>query len=325
MKSAVSFLSILLTILPTFTVATFSLNVSGPDWDYTSTSLTNTTSQACRDAYSASIECDPTLLGLVASMRPSFAPTAADLNATCTSTCKASLDAYVQNVTAVCSKPGDQAQESLGGACCQYTTQPVQLVGQIFQYHFASACSKDSEGDYCYLSASESDFAYPADVCSDECVAAFYQTAHDFTASGWEFDYYYLVSQSTWWIAQFSQGWTNLQSCQNGELPDPEATATEDWSYPTAYPTEYDGYTTYTDDGAAPTETAYYGTGYDTYTNSYDGYATATMAPTFTLPPSQTILITAASQIPTGGSSPRSPALYPLSLVVIGLVGLLSA
>ena len=142
MKS-ISFLPIFLTILPTFTAATFSLNVSGPDWDYTSTALTNTTSQACRDAYSASIDCDPTLLGLVASMRPSFAPTAADLDATCTSACKASLDAYVQNVTAVCSAPGDQAQESLGGACCQYTTQPVQLVGQIFQYQFATACSKD--------------------------------------------------------------------------------------------------------------------------------------------------------------------------------------
>ena len=143
MKIVASVFLVLVPILPTFTLATFSLNVSGPDWDYTSSALTNTTSQACRDAYSASIECDPTLLGLVASMRPSFAPTAADLDATCTSTCKASLDAYVQNVAAICSKPGDQAQESLAGPCCQYTTQPVQLVGQIFQYHFATACSKD--------------------------------------------------------------------------------------------------------------------------------------------------------------------------------------
>ena len=143
MKYPTAFLPILLATIPTFTAAAFSLNVSGPDWDYTSTALTNTTSQACRDAYSASIDCDATLLGLVASMRPSFAPTAADLDTTCTNTCKASLDAYIQNVTAVCSKPGDQAQESLDGPCCQHTTQPVQLVGQIFQYHFATACSKD--------------------------------------------------------------------------------------------------------------------------------------------------------------------------------------
>ena len=133
----------ILAILPVLANAIFSLNVSGPDWDYPSTALTNTTSQACRDAYSANIACDLTLVGLVASMRPDFAPTTADLDATCSSTCKASLDAYVLNVTAACSKPGDQAQESLGGPCCSYTTQPVQLVGQIFQYHFVTACSKD--------------------------------------------------------------------------------------------------------------------------------------------------------------------------------------
>ncbi|MCJ1436145.1 hypothetical protein MMC27_005523 [Xylographa pallens] len=350
MKYTTAFLPILLAITPTFTAATFSLNVSGPDWDYTSTALTNTTSQACRDAYSASIDCDPTLLGLVASMRPSFAPTAADLDATCTSTCKASLDAYVQNVTAVCSKSGDQAQESLGGACCQYTTQPVQLVGQIFQYHFATACSKDSTGDYCYLSESESDDPSPAEVCTDECVADFYQAAHDFKASGWEFNYYYLVSQSAWWMDQFSEGWTALQSCQDGEVPNPGAEPTEDGSYPTAYSTDYSGYTTctddgttatddgsypttystdysgftsYTDDGAAPTETAFYGTGYTTGT--FDGFTTATVTPTFTLPPSQIIVIPAASQIATGESSRRSSTLYPLSLGLIGLVGFFSA
>ncbi|MCJ1384844.1 hypothetical protein MMC17_007962 [Xylographa soralifera] len=349
MKSS-TLLSILLAVLPTFSSATFSLNVSGPDWNYTSTALTNTTSQACRDAYSASIECDPTLLGLVASMRPSFAPTAADLDATCTRTCKSSLDAYVQNVAAVCSKPGDQAKESLGGACCQYTTQPVQLVGQIFQYHFATACSKDSEGDYCYLSESESDDATPADVCTEECVADFYQAAHDFTASGWEFNYYYLVSQSAWWINQFTEGWTALQSCPEGEVPNPSAEPTDDGLYPTAYPTDYSGYTTCTDDdatatddgsfstayptddsgyttctdnGAALTETAFCGTGYTTGT--VDGFTTAKMTPTFTLPPSQTIVITAASQFATGGSSRRIPALCPLSLVLIGFIGLLSA
>ncbi|MCJ1395290.1 hypothetical protein MMC18_008174 [Xylographa bjoerkii] len=320
MKSTIAFLSFVIASLPIFTTATFSLNVSGPDWNYTSAALTNTTSQACRDAYSASIDCDPTLVGLVASMRPSFAPTAADLDATCTSTCKASLDAYVQNVTAACSKPGDQAQESLGGQCCSYTTQPVQLVGQIFQYHFATACSKDSEGDYCYLS--EPDDASPADVCTDECVADFYQAAHDFTASGWEFNYYYLVAQSAWWINQFSEGWTALQTCQEGEVPNPGAEPTEDGSYPTAYPTDYYGSTTCTDDGAAPTETAFYGTGYTT--GAVDGFTTATAIPTFTLPPSQSIVVTAASQIATGGSSRWSPALYPLSIVLIGLVGFLS-
>ncbi|MCJ1397021.1 hypothetical protein MMC11_000213 [Xylographa trunciseda] len=322
MKSTIASLTFVLAVLPTFTTATFSLNVSGPDWNYTSTALANTTSQACRDAYSASIACDPTLVGIVASMRQSFSPTAADLDATCTSTCKASLDAYVRSVTAACSKSGDQAEESLEGQCCSYTSQPVQLVGQIFQYHFASACSKNSTGDYCYLSGLARN-TYPADTCTEECVADFYQAAHDFPASRWEFNYYSLVSQSTWWIDLLSAGWNSLQYCQDGEVPSPSAEPTEDGSYPTAYPTDYYGSTTCTDDGSAPTETAYDGTGYATGT--LDAFTTATVIPTFTLPPSQTILITGAGQIATGSSSRWRPALYPFSLAFIGLVGFSSA
>lgn len=146
MKSinAGSILILLPTILPLSSrVLGFSLNTSGPDWDYVASNLANSTSQECKDAYSANIDCDITLLGLVASMRPSFVATSSDLAQTCSSTCKASLDTYVANVTAVCTKPGDKAMVSLGGECCNYTTAPVQLVGQIFQYHFVIDCSKD--------------------------------------------------------------------------------------------------------------------------------------------------------------------------------------
>jgi hypothetical protein len=56
--------------------ASFNLNTSGPDWDYTAKDLANTTSQTFKDAYSANIDCDPTLHCIVASMHPAFKPTA---------------------------------------------------------------------------------------------------------------------------------------------------------------------------------------------------------------------------------------------------------
>lgn len=122
--------------------ASFNLNTSGPDWDYTAKELTDTTSQACRDAYSATIDCDSTLLGLVASMRPAFRPASSDLDNTCTDSCKSSLAAYIANVTAACSAAGDKAKESLG-ARGGFIYDAVQLVGQIFQYTYAADCRKD--------------------------------------------------------------------------------------------------------------------------------------------------------------------------------------
>ena len=135
----------LLTILSGIAAATFNLNTSGPDWDYTAKDLANTTSQACKDAYSADINCDPTLLGLVASMRPGFKPGASDLDDTCTSSCKDSLDSYVAGVQAACTAPGDKSQESVGGGDnVDMYLDPVEIVGQIFQYTFASDCAKTS-------------------------------------------------------------------------------------------------------------------------------------------------------------------------------------
>jgi hypothetical protein len=125
--------------------ATFNLNTSGPDWDYTAKDLANTTSQSCKDAYSADIDCDATLLGLVASMRPGFQPGTSDFDNTCTSSCKDSLDTYVAGVQAACTAPGDKAQESVGGGDnVDMYLDPVAIVGQIFQYTFASDCAKSS-------------------------------------------------------------------------------------------------------------------------------------------------------------------------------------
>ncbi|KAI9731731.1 MAG: hypothetical protein M1834_004520 [Cirrosporium novae-zelandiae] len=191
--------------------ASFSLDTSGEDWDYTTADLLDTTSQACKDAYSATINCDYTLVGLVASMRSAFSPSSSDLANTCTDTCKASLDAWVANVTSACSEKGDKAQESLGGRSNELTTDPIQLVGQIFQYEFAKDCAVDSDGLYCYnkdKSYGSTDFS-----CNDKCSMNFYTVAHEYKASSWEFNYYYLIARSEWWITQFKGGWQTVEKC----------------------------------------------------------------------------------------------------------------
>jgi hypothetical protein len=124
--------------------ASFSLNTSGPDWDYVAKDLANTTSAACITAYSAPIDCDATLLGLVASMRSGFDPTSTDLDNTCTKTCADSLTAYIAGVKKACTADGDAAQEYTGGSDVhEYQLVPVELVGEIFQYTFKQDCRLD--------------------------------------------------------------------------------------------------------------------------------------------------------------------------------------
>lgn len=122
-------------------LCSISLNVSGPDWDYTASDLASTASDACRTAYSAAIDCTDTLLGVVASMRPAFDPQAADLDAMCTPACNASLAAYVAAVRTACDQPGDLANEAQGNT--GVPKDPVYVVGEVFQYEFAQACAKD--------------------------------------------------------------------------------------------------------------------------------------------------------------------------------------
>jgi len=138
-------LGLLCSVFFNHALAQFSLNISGPDWDYTVKDLAITTSQACKDAYSATIDCDPILLGLVASMRPAFNPTASDIENTCTPGCTASLAAYVQGVQETCTAPGDASLESPGSSnYTDYILDPVALVGQVFQYTLATTCRKAS-------------------------------------------------------------------------------------------------------------------------------------------------------------------------------------
>jgi hypothetical protein len=134
---------LLISALTTLTSAIFNLNASDPDWDYTASDLANTTSATCKSAYSAPIDCGPTLLGLVASMRPAFDPSPSDFDNMCVPACKASLTAYIEGVQETCTEPGDKAQESpWGGDWAGYVLNPVEIVGQLFQYTWNSECSK---------------------------------------------------------------------------------------------------------------------------------------------------------------------------------------
>lgn len=121
--------------------AAFTLNVGGPNWDYTTRDLADTTSQACKDAYSSQIDCDDVLVGMVASLNPNFSVNTSDLDRLCTTTCSDSLSEYIKNVNAVCNQPGD-----LSGVCKgnkNLFQALVEAAGEVLQYQYGEACSKN--------------------------------------------------------------------------------------------------------------------------------------------------------------------------------------
>ncbi|RAL58421.1 hypothetical protein DID88_005126 [Monilinia fructigena] len=174
--------------------ASFNLNTSSPDWDYVAKDLANTTCKACIAAYSTDIDCDATLLGLVASMRPAFRPTSTDFDNTCTTTCSDSLHAYLKGIQEACTADGDAAQEYVGGSTPEALV-PVEIVAQVFQYILAKDCTKSANGTYCYNVASSSSAS--SFSCDDECAVQEYQIAHDYPGSAYQFNYYWLVSIGT--------------------------------------------------------------------------------------------------------------------------------
>ncbi|PGH08683.1 hypothetical protein AJ80_07804 [Polytolypa hystricis UAMH7299] len=202
-----------LLLFPLLVSSSFDLDTQGPDWSYTTDDLADTTSQTCKDAYSAPIDCSDTLLGIAASMRPAFDPTEEDMRNTCTDTCRASLESYVQGVKKACTKPGDRAREFLGGACtpCRFTERPVELVGRIFQYVLERACRKDKQDKFCYIE--NSPYAGVDFDCDDACTMSFFTQAHDHPASDWWFNYYSLTSRGQYWAEEFEEGWKRVQEC----------------------------------------------------------------------------------------------------------------
>ncbi|KAJ5342660.1 hypothetical protein N7541_011784 [Penicillium brevicompactum] len=196
------------------TAATFSLNTSGPSWAYTTKDLGDESSQTCKDAYSANINCDETLVKLVASMDPDFDPQPSDLQAVCTTTCSDSLSQYVKNVNAACGKDGDLAGIASGN---KYVYEaPVATVGKVFQYKYGQACAK-SGSDYCYLTyPSSDDWAKTDFPCDDKCAIEFFQNAHELPGSAYSFNYFALGNQSSYWLETYAGGWEAVVQCGDG-------------------------------------------------------------------------------------------------------------
>lgn len=142
-----NFLPIPLLLLPTL-IQAFSLDVHTKHWNYTTSNLAPTTSAKCKAAYAAEIKCDGLLINLVSAQEikrhmESLEPR--EFSEMCSSTCEASLSAYIENVRDACNEPGDAAIESRG-----YVRQingtanvPVETVGLMFQYMFARGCARD--------------------------------------------------------------------------------------------------------------------------------------------------------------------------------------
>ncbi|KAI1202863.1 hypothetical protein F5X97DRAFT_285974 [Nemania serpens] len=193
----------------------FSLDTVVTDWwYYVHNHLADTTSPACLAAYAAPIDCDQTLLGLVSSNSPNFNPGPDDLERVCVPSCANSLEAWVQNVKKVCNQSGDAAlaYENVR----PYPEVPVVVVGEVFQYEYAWACSKD-DSVWCYFDyPSSSEWASDDFNCSNACATQFFANAHNFQGSRYWFRIYELETRSDWWEDQFAMGWQHLLDCRDG-------------------------------------------------------------------------------------------------------------
>lgn len=148
MGLSVIYLRFLVPLLyyPQLGACSFSLDVSGPDWNLTAPLLADTTSQACKDAYSAAVDCETTIRDLASNLRQGRAwdPTPEELARACVPACVDSLDAYVRNVRAACDQPGDSApvydsSDPLGPR----DPAPVADVGELLQYIYSRACARN--------------------------------------------------------------------------------------------------------------------------------------------------------------------------------------
>ncbi len=125
-------------------LANINLDTSSQDWQFISSSLADTTSQACKTAYNATIQYSRTLLAVVTNMRPNCNPTANDFGQVCRSSCKESLGDYVTIVGKACNLARDIAKETLEpGQGGSFTADHVWTVGNIIEYMYAQACALD--------------------------------------------------------------------------------------------------------------------------------------------------------------------------------------
>ncbi|KAF4168813.1 hypothetical protein CNMCM6936_000758 [Aspergillus lentulus] len=170
-------------------VWSFSLNTPTKYWNYTTASLSSTTSQECKDAYSANIDCDDFLLALAVSKEgrwwlPEY--DSAMFDRTCTATCQSSLSAYVANVEKTCNKASDAAfktndLDDLGDK----VFVPVVTLGHILQYALMRSCAKDDDGTYCYIGQSST--YYDDGGCDWTCALAYFWVCHEYPYDNYQF------------------------------------------------------------------------------------------------------------------------------------------
>ncbi|GIK06578.1 hypothetical protein Aspvir_002228 [Aspergillus viridinutans] len=221
-----SLLPLLLAIVP---VWSFSLNTPTEYWNYTTASLSSTTSQECKDAYSAHIDCDDFLLALAVSkedrwwLPPDYE--SATFDRTCTATCQASLSAYVANVENTCNKASDAALKTKDtGDLGVKVFVPVVTLGHILQYALMRSCTKDDDGSYCYIGQSSS--YYDDGDCDWTCALAYFWVGHEYPYHGYQFGFHMkgmdeegnrveLISSSVlfddW--QDSSYGWATVEKC----------------------------------------------------------------------------------------------------------------
>ncbi|KAL4988662.1 hypothetical protein BDW68DRAFT_87534 [Aspergillus falconensis] len=167
----------------------FTLDTKSEYWSYTSSSLANTTSKACKDAYSAEIACDEYLVALVtANEDRSFLPLMEPSNFTdtCTKTCHDSLTGYIQNIEEKCSETTDAALKGVGvWGKMEFKNVPVATVGQIFKYTLMRSCAENENGENCYITQSS---VIPTTFdCSWSCAIAYRYNQHEYPYSEWSF------------------------------------------------------------------------------------------------------------------------------------------
>ncbi|KAL4747838.1 hypothetical protein BDW72DRAFT_196332 [Aspergillus terricola var. indicus] len=180
----------LLALLPLIPLAhALNLDTKSEYWSYTTSSLANTTSQTCKDAYSAEIACDEYLVALVTanedrSLLPFMEPT--NFTNTCTKSCHDSLTGYIQNVEEKCSGTADAALKGVGSwGKMEFKNVPVAIVGRIFKYTLLRSCAEDENGKNCYIDQSS---VIPTIFdCSWSCALAYRYNQHEYPYSEWSF------------------------------------------------------------------------------------------------------------------------------------------
>ncbi|KAI0456241.1 hypothetical protein F5B21DRAFT_502437 [Xylaria acuta] len=253
----------------------FSLDTAVTDWwYYVHNHLADTTSSACLAAYAAPIDCDKTLLGLVSSGSPNFNPGPDDLESTCVPSCADSLEAWVQNIRKVCNQEGDAAL--VYGVSRPYPEVPVAVVGEVFQYEYAFACSKNISG-WCYFNyPSSSEWAASDFTCTNECASQFFANAHDLPGSQYWFRLYELEDRSSWWKNQWTEGWEHLLDCRKGS-------AVSTSSLPSSIPTTTTTSSSVTETTSSSTESeraVFTSTELSTLTSSSEASTPASLTPT---------------------------------------------